>query len=135
MTKPNQLKIDRFFSAYGKRDFAGIKQVMAEDAVWYFIGRHPLAGVKKGIGEIIAFFDAMGAIIGKSKPDIQKQIVAENEAYVIECVHTKTNNPDGKNLDHYAAVLWTFKDGKITEGRHFFADPPAVDAYFNAVAA
>jgi ketosteroid isomerase-like protein len=134
MAQPNQHKIDRFFAAYAKRDMAGIRQVMSAEAVWYFIGRHPLAGVKRGIGEILAFFDAMGAIIGKSNPEIQKQIVAENDAYVIECVHTKTNNPAGNNLDHYAAVLWTFKDGKIQEGRHFFADPPAVDAYFTAVA-
>jgi ketosteroid isomerase-like protein len=134
MPQPKQLKIDKFFEAYAKRDFNGIRQVMAEDAVWYFIGRHPLAGIKHGVDEIVAFFDRMGTIIGKAKPQIEKPIVAENDDHVIECVHTKTNREDGKNLDHFACVLWTFKDGKIAEGRHFFADPPAVDAYFTSVA-
>src|SRR5438445_12818751 len=134
MTQRNQSIIDRFFEAYAKHDLEGIRQVMAENAVWYFIGRHPFAGIKKGIGEIVAFFDSVGATMGKSKPDIQKPIVSENEDHLIECVHTKTNRPDGKNIDHYACVLWTFRDGKITEGRHFFADPPAVDAYFTSVA-
>ena len=134
MAQPNQQKIDAFFTAYAKRDLAGIRQVMAEDVTWYFIGRHPYAGVKRGIDGVVAFFDSMGAIMGKSKPEVEKPIVAENADHVIECVHTRTHREDGKNIDHFACVLWTFRDGKIAEGRHFFADPPAVDAYFTAVA-
>jgi ketosteroid isomerase-like protein len=131
---PNQKTVDRFFEAYGKRDMAGIRKVMAEDATWYFLGRHPLAGVKKGVDEIVAFFDTMAGIMGESKPRVEKPIVSANGNFLIECVHTTTNRPDGNNLDHFACVLWTFANGKITEGRHFFADPPAVDRYFTAVA-
>ena len=41
--------IDKFFDCYMKRDFEKIKEVMADDVVWYFSGRHKLAGTKKGI--------------------------------------------------------------------------------------
>src|SRR5205085_7427600 len=101
---------------------------------WYFLGRHPYAGVKKGINEVVAFFDTMAKIMGESKPTIEKPIVCENEDHLIECVHTKSNRKDGINIDHQACVLWTIRDGKIIESRHFFSDPEALDKYFTAVA-
>jgi ketosteroid isomerase-like protein len=134
MKHSNQEIIDRFFEAYKKRDFEAIEKVMANNVTWFFMGRHPLAGIKIGIAEVIDFYDRMGKIMEQSNPKVEKLIVSEKDNYLIECIHSKTNNPDGNNLDHYACVLWTFKDGKIIEGRHFFANPPAVDNYFTAAA-
>jgi ketosteroid isomerase-like protein len=135
MDKPNQKIVDRFFAAYAKRDFAALREVVSENVVWHFMGRHPYAGVKRGIDGLVAFFDAMGAIMAESKPTIEKPIVSENADYLIESVHTKTNRADGINMDHNACVLWRFENGKIAEGRHFFADPAEVDRYFTAIAA
>jgi|KBSSwiStaDraftv2_1062776.scaffolds.fasta_scaffold25301_3 ketosteroid isomerase-like protein len=129
----NQDIIDKFFDSYMKRDLDGVKNVMAPNVVWYFLGRHKHAGVKKGIDEVIKFFDTMGGIMSKSRPAIEKLIVAEKDNYLIECQHIKTNREDGINIDHYASVLWTIENGKIIMGRHFFADPESVDWYFNTV--
>ena len=107
---------------------------MAENVIWFFLGNHPFAGIKKGVDEVVAFFDQMAGIMAKSKPQIDKLIVASHDKYSIECQHIKTNRDDGINIEHHASVLWTFENGKIIEGRHFFADPPAVDKYFTAVA-
>jgi uncharacterized protein len=134
-TMSNQELIDRFFEAYLKRDFEGVKNVMADDVTWTFPGHHPFAGVKTGIDEVIAFFDTMGGIMNKSNPTIEKLIVAGNEHYVVECSHIITNRAGGPNIDHHVCVLWTVKDGKIVAGRHFFADPESADTYFNAVSA
>lgn len=129
----NQDIVNKFFDCYMKRDLDGIKNVMAADVVWYFMGRHKLAGIKNGIDEVIKFFDTMGGVMAKSRPTIEKIIVAENENYLIECQHIRTNRADGINIEHYVSVLWTIESGKIISGRHFFADPEAVDGYFNAV--
>jgi hypothetical protein len=131
---PNEEIINKFFEAYSKHDINGIKKVMAENVTWFFLGSHPFAGIKKGVAEVVAFFDQMAAIMAKSKPQIDKLIVASHDKYSIECQHIKTNRDDGINIEHHASVLWTFENGKIVEGRHFFADPPAVDKYFAAVA-
>jgi len=130
----NQEIINSFFDSYMKRDLDAVKTVMAANVVWYFKGRHKLAGTKNGIDEVIRFFDTMGGIMGKSRPTIEKLIVAEKDNYFIECQHIKTNREDGINIEHYATVLWTIENGKIVSGRHFFADPESVDWYFNAVA-
>ena len=129
----NQDIINKFFDSYMKRDLDGVKGVMAANVVWYFKGRHKLAGIKNGIDEVIRFFDTMGGIMSKSKPSIEKLIVADKDNYFIECQHIKTNRDDGVNIDHYATVLWTIENGKIVSGRHFFADPESVDRYFDAV--
>ena len=133
MANSNQKIVDKFFEAYSKHDMKGIGEVMHEDVKWFFIGQHPFAGIKNGIDELVSFFDTMGKMMGDSKPDIEKLIVCENENYFIETSHIKTNRKDGINVDHQATVLWTIRGGKIIEGRHFFADPVALDHYFTRV--
>jgi uncharacterized protein len=77
----------------------------------------------------------MGAIMKTSNPTTEHLIVAENENYMVECSHIRTNRSDGINIDHHVCVLGTVKNGKIVSERHFFADPGGVDDYFNAVTA
>ncbi len=133
--RSNEDIINKYFEAYSKHDINGIKKVMSENVTWFFPGNHPLAGVKKGVDEVVAFFDKMATIMSKSKPQIEKLIVASNDKYFIECQRIKINRDDGIHIDHHASVLWTFENGKIVEGRHFFADPQAADNYFIAVSA
>ncbi len=126
--------VETFFDGYKKKDISTVKKVMAENVEWHFPGDHPMAGVKKGIEQVLAFFDLMGSFMKKANPDVEKLIVASNEFYLIECQQIRTHRTDGINIHHYVTVLWTFKDDKITEGRHFFADQEAANKYFNAVA-
>ena len=133
MTLTNQEIIDKFFDAYFRHDLNAIEEVMDGDVTWFFLGDHKLAGVKKGIGEVVSFFDMMGQIMNKSNPTVEKLVVCSNENHFIECQHIKTNREDGNNIDHHVCVLWTLENGKIISGRHFFADPPSVDTYFNTV--
>ncbi len=134
MDNPNQKIVEKFFEAYGKHAMDDIKKVMSENVLWYFRGKHPYAGVKQGITEVVSFFDTMAKIMGDSKPTMEKIFEGENENHFFECSHIKTNRTDGINVDHYVSVMWTFQNGKIIKGRHFFADPVAIDQYFTAMA-
>lgn len=131
MTDKNQELVDRFFAAYGARDMEAVRLVMSDDVRWTALGQHPLAGVKNGLEEVIAFFDGMGAVMGKSNPRVEKLVVGENDNYLVECQRVWTNRADGHDLDHRVCVLWRFENGKIVEGTHFFADPQATDTFFN----
>lgn len=130
----NQLIIDKFFEAYGRHDFAALRQVMTEDVIWIFAGQHPLAGVKNGIEEVVAFFDNMGAIMADSKVKAEKFVSGSNAHYLVECQHITTHRDDGINIDHHVCVLWTFENNKIKEGRHFFADATAANQFFSMIA-
>ena len=130
MSHSNQEIIDQFFQAYGKRDFDRLRLVLAENARWGSLGRHPYSGVRNGFDEVIAFFDTMGSMMSKSNNRVEKLIVCENENYLLECQRVWTNREDGHNLDHLVCVLWKFENGRIVEGRHFFSDPAAMDEFF-----
>jgi len=134
MSDTNSVIIDKFFDAYSKHDFTAIRESMSEDVIWVFLGQHPMAGVKNGIEEVVAFFDNMGAIMGQSNIKAEKLVTGNNDNFLIECQHITTHRQDGNNIDHHVCVLWTFENNKITEGRHFFADPQAADHFFSAVA-
>ncbi|MEP7279543.1 MAG: nuclear transport factor 2 family protein [Bacteroidota bacterium] len=125
--------IDNFFAAYSKHDFGAIRESMLDDVIWVFLGQHPLAGVKNGIEEVVAFFDNMSAVMSSSRVKAERLVSGSNENFLIECQHISTHRGDGQDIDHHVGVLWTFKNGKIAEGRHFFADPQAADRFFSAV--
>ena len=129
----NQELIDRFFEAYQAREMETLEALMHEEITWSFKGNHPLAGVRKGIREVVAFFDAMNKIMEQSDPKVEKLIICEDGKHIIECQHVRTNRADGNNIDHHVCVLWTFTDGMIFSGMHFFADPAAADKFFTAV--
>jgi uncharacterized protein len=133
MTHPNLDLIDRFFAAYGKRDLAGLRDVLADNATWTFPGHHPLSGTKVGIDAIVAFFDAMGSIMGSSNASVEKLVIGVSEQYVVECQHIRTGRADGPNLDQPLCVLWSFANGKIASGMHLAADQDALDAFYTTL--
>src|SRR5689334_11907125 len=106
MKNSNEEIVKKFFDAYGQHDFKSISEVMAENVEWFFLGDHPLAGVKNGLMEVVSFFDTMAGIMLKSKPQIDKLIVASEGNYFIECQHIQTNREDGNNINHHVSVLW-----------------------------
>ena len=130
MTHSNLDTIDRFFELYGLGDLEALEEVMDRNVSWYFPGHHPLAGTKSGIPEVVNFFDEMGAVMARSEIKVEKLATGVSDEYVVESQHMITNREDGNNLDHYWSVLWTFKDGKIVEGRHLASDQHAADTFF-----
>jgi len=133
MAHPNLDVIDRFFAAYSNRDLSALQNVLAENATWTFPGHHPLSGTKVGIDAIIAFFDAVGSVMGSSHPQVEKLVMGVNEQYVVECQHIRTNRTAGPNLDQQLCVLWSFADGKIVSGQQLAANQDALDAFYTAL--
>ena len=125
--------IDRFFNAYGRRDMAALGAVLADEAAWVFPGRSRFSGTHRGAAAIVAFFDAMGGMMGQSNVKAEVLFREANDAYVVECQLVWTNRPDGHNLDTQWCVRWQFAQGKIVEGRHFAADQYAVDAFYQSI--
>ena len=129
----NQEIVNKFFEAYIKRDLEEIRKVMSEKVTWTFLGQHKLAGVKKGLDEVIAFFDLMGKIMSTSNPKVEKLVIGSNDNYLIEYQSIKTNRSDNNNIEHEICVLWTFEEGKIISGKHFFSEAEKADNFFNLV--
>jgi hypothetical protein len=72
MTHPNLDLTNKFFDAYGKRDYNTLRHVLADNAKWTSLGQHPFSGVRNGLDEVIAFFDTMGAAMVKLNTKVEK---------------------------------------------------------------
>ena len=130
MSHPNFDLIDRFFDAYGRHDLAALRTVLAGEAVWVFPGRNRFSGTHRGAEAIMAFFDAMGGVMGQSGVKAESLFREANNRYVVESQHVWTNRAAGRNLDTQWCVRWAFENGRLVEGRHFAADPYEVDEFF-----
>ena len=52
----NVAVVKQFFKYYKKNDIVGLREIFAPDIQWHVPGHHPLAGTKKGVEEVIAYY-------------------------------------------------------------------------------
>ena len=103
MTTESQQIIDRYFKAYAAHDLDAVSEVLAEDVTWHFPGHHPLSGTKRGIEEVVAFFDEMGQM--QLRPD--KYVIGANDGYVLEAQRVFSID-DEFPFETETCVLWKF---------------------------
>lgn len=120
----NLKKIQAFFAAYAAKDVAGVSAVMAPDISWTIPGHHPLAGTKRGIDEVLAFFDQLGKANFKAEP----LVVVESGDYVVD--HHRGWSDVAGGLDLTWCLVFRFESGKIKEVVNFCADQHRADLFF-----
>ncbi|MEW6262143.1 MAG: nuclear transport factor 2 family protein [Thermodesulfobacteriota bacterium] len=122
---PNIQTIQKYFEYYAKGDLAGIRSVMAEDVEWHIPGHHPLAGTKKGITELMAFFKLL------QKADFKAEVyfLEASDKYVVD-VHRGWGRYGPNALDQVWVLFYEFKDGKIWRVRNYAADQHEADLFF-----
>lgn len=120
----NLQKIQAFFAAYAAKDVAGVREVMAPDIRWTIPGHHPLAGTRRGIDEVLAFFDQLGKANFRAQP----LVVAESGDYVID--HHRGWSDVAGGLDLTWCLVFRFDAGKIKEVVNFCADQHQADQFF-----
>jgi ketosteroid isomerase-like protein len=123
----NLSKIQEFFAAYASKNVAAVRSVMADDIVWRIPGHHPLAGEKRGITEVLAFFDQLG----KASFQAQPIVVAEQGDYVVD--HHRGWSTVGSGLDLTWCLVFRFEGGKIKEVINFCEDQHKADLFFHEI--
>lgn len=123
-TMSNLQRIQAFFTAYAAKNVAGVREVMANDISWTIPGHHPLAGTKRGIDEVLAFFDQLGKANFKAQP----LVVVESGDYVID--HHRGWSEEAGGLDLTWCLVFRFEGGKIKEVTNFCADQHLADLFF-----
>jgi uncharacterized protein len=84
---PNVAIIKRYYDAYGKGDIATVREIFAPNIVWRIPGHHPLAGDKRGVDEVLAFFQQLG----KAKFKAEVLFLGGNDNYVVD-IHRGWSN-------------------------------------------
>lgn len=125
---PNVAIVKRYYEAYGKRDLATIREVLAPDIVWRIPGHHPLSGPKRGPDEVVAFFNQLA----KANFKAEVLFLGGNDEYVVDC-HRGYGAAGNNKLDILWCLLFRIQNGRIAEVTNFAGDQHAADAFFWSV--
>ena len=121
----NMAVVRRFYEGYAAGDLKKISQTLAEDVTWLIPGHHPLAGLKQGAEEIVAFFDRLG------KANFQAEVLSlsASEGSVVD-VHRGWGEHGDSKLEINWVLYYRIRDGKIAEVQNFAGDQHAADLFF-----
>jgi ketosteroid isomerase-like protein len=118
--------VQKFFECYGSGDLEAMKRdILAEDVTWIIPGHHPLAGVKKGVDEILNYF----ATISQANFKAQVISLSASENHVVD-VHRGWGEYGEHKIDMNWVLVYEIENGRIKSARNFAADQHVADQFF-----
>ena len=122
----NAERIRAGYKAFNTGDVPALIDLFAEDIVWHFPGNSKLAGEHVGRDAVLTVLGAYGAATdGTLQANLIDVMSSENN---VTGWGRDTASARGKTLDTNSVVVFTMRDGKVTEGHHFIEDTAALDA-------
>ncbi|SDK59975.1 nuclear transport factor 2 family protein [Nonomuraea jiangxiensis] len=122
---PNVTLIRGYYAAYADGDLDALRErFFAPDIRWTIPGHHPLAGTKRGVEEVLAFFAELGRAGFRADP----MALAPDGDWVIDLHRGWSTAPEG--LDITWALAFRIRSNRIVEAINFAADQHAADAFF-----
>jgi ketosteroid isomerase-like protein len=118
--------LQRFYACYAAGDLETIRnEILAPDVVWTIPGRHPLSGPKRGVDEILAYFDQMGTT--NVRADVL--YMSGDETQVVD-VHRGWGSSGSVSMDMLFVLYCRVTDGRISTVTAFAADQIHCDDFF-----
>ncbi|MGK5554471.1 nuclear transport factor 2 family protein [Actinomadura kijaniata] len=122
---PNVTLIRGYYAAYAANDLRALRdRFFAPDIRWTIPGHHPLAGVKRGVDEVLAFFAELARAGFRAEPIF----LAADGPWVVDLHRGWSTTPRG--LDTTWALAFRIERGRIAEAVNYPGDQHAADAYF-----
>jgi ketosteroid isomerase-like protein len=103
-----------------------VRRFLAPDVVWHIPGHHPLAGVKHGPDEVVAFFRRLAEGRFRAEP-----LFFQGQDDLVVDIHRGWSNVgSGSEIDQLYALLFRIRDDKIVEAQNFLTDMHQSDAFY-----
>jgi len=127
--------VQESYAAFGRGDIQGILDRLDDDVLWkgvYGAAPHvPTAGQRRGRAAVKEFFRLVGENVKFSRFE-PKEFIATGDK-VVALGHYTATTPIGKRFDSDFAMVFTVRNGKVTEFQEF-TDSAQINAAY-AVAA
>lgn len=123
----NAAAIRSGYAAFNRGDIDALVELFDEDIVWHFPGTSKLAGDHIGRDATLAAIGEYGAASGGTLQATPVDVMASDDhvtGWARDTASTK-----GRTLDINSVVIFTMRDGKVTEALHIVDDPAALDAF------
>ena len=123
----NADRIRAGYTAFNAGDVPALVDLFAEDIVWHFPGTSKLGGDKVGRD---ATLTAFGEYAAASNGTLQANVIdiMASDDHVTGWAND-TATAGAKTLDINSVVIFTMRDGKVTEALHIVDDVAALDAF------
>lgn len=123
----NADRIRAGYKAFNAGDVPALVDLFAEDIVWHFPGANKFAGEHVGRDATLTVLGAYGAASGGTLQANLVDVMASDNNVTGWAHDTATDG--GRSLDINSVVIFTLRDGKVTEARQFVDDQAALDAF------
>lgn len=117
--------IDVLFDGCARHDIESVKSAVSLDVIWWIPGHNPLSGLKEGVHEVVAYFDAL------TQCDIGTARLAVHAAddHVIDVYRAFSPSGSG-SFDTTCSRFWTFNnDHQIDSVLTMCANQHDVDSF------
>ena len=123
----NAARVRKGYEAFNTGDVATLIELFAEDIVWHFPGQSKLAGDHIGRDATLGVLGAYGEASGGTLQAKPLDIMASDDH--VAGIANDTASTGGKNLDVRSTVVFSMRDGKVTEAWHYIDDLAGLDAF------
>ncbi|CAM4404832.1 RNA polymerase sigma-70 factor [Mycobacterium basiliense] len=121
--------VRRVYAAFARGDLAEVKQCLAADVEQVVPGKHPLAGVFRGVDQVIGCLSATVSATAGTMEVTLEEVFSNADGQVIAVDRSRGSRND-KFMDQRVAILFTIADGRISRFREFYADPAAMESFW-----
>ena len=112
--------VRRGYEAFNAGNVETLKGLFAPDAVYRVGGSSDLAGDKHGLQEVLGYFGELFSRSGGTvKVELRDVIAGEHHTIGLQTAEAQR---DGKSLKQDGVLVFTVKDGKVTEVSEFQED-------------
>ena len=123
----NADRIRAGYKAFNAGDIPALVDLFAEDIVWHFPGTSKLSGDHVGRDATLAALGGYGAASNGTLQANMVDVMASDDHVTGWANDTATAG--GRTLDINSVVVFTMRDGKVTEALHIVDDVAALDAF------
>jgi uncharacterized protein len=118
--------VEKMYHCFKTGDMDTLKsEVFAEDIVWNLPGHNPLAGTKRGVNEVLAFFGRLRALGAQVQP-LEMGELSNGGVAEIYRAHGEVN---GVKMEAFNCNYYTIRNGKIAEVQVLMADQQNYDTF------
>jgi hypothetical protein len=121
--------VRRGYEAFSAGDVESLGGLFADDAVWRVGGSGGLAGEKQGREAIMAYFGELFSRSGGTiKVQVQDVIAGERHTVGLQAAQAQRH---GKSMAQNGVIVFTLKDGKVTEVNEFQEDTASASDFWS----
>ena len=130
MAADKEVVVRRMVDALAARDVAAIADLLADDVVYHFPGRNPVAGTYRGKAEVLGLLGAFGRLFD-APLEMRSHDVVASEAHVVDLA-TYTGSRAGQSFTWNAVRLYHVDADLISEIWLMIGDVYAFDEFLAA---